>query len=154
VTGGVDGVVWPQDESVSICGECGTSDGESDEGWLCRTNGRFDSEKFVAAYLSSERWASACMMDFWIDYPKHCLELVKIGASICSSDEQQCRLGAGALESLLGTHGDSLISDVERQARRDPSFREVLGYVWQHGMSEATWRRVLSASGRVEATLK
>ena len=153
MTGGLDDLVWPQDEGLSICGDCGLC-GEDGERWHCRTGGRFDPEQLVAAYLGSERWASSCMMDFWIDYPKHCLELVRIGASICSCDEQRCRLGAGALESLLGQHGDSLILDVERHARQDPGFRQVLGHVWRHGMSEATWTRVLVASGRVKTTSK
>ena len=56
-------------------------------------------------------------------------------------------LAAGPLEDLLGYHGERYINEVEALARKDPKFKELLGGVWQHLMSNAIWERVCKARG-------
>jgi len=51
-------------------------------------------------------------------------------------------LAAGPLEGLLGRFDEEAIDRVEEKAAHDPRFRRVLSGVWQHGMSDTTWKRV------------
>ena len=147
-SGGAAPLAWPQDQGTCLCLKCLKCEDDGRD-WVCRTDGRFDPETFMRAYLDSEGWARNCIMFFWLDYPRHCLELIRIGTALAATDDQRAYVGAGALESLLGEHGDELIDDIEVLARKDRAFREALVHVWQHGMSDETFRRVLVASGRM-----
>jgi hypothetical protein len=51
-------------------------------------------------------------------------------------------LSAGPIESLLSVHGEGFIDRVEAEARKDPTFAEVLGGVWKNRMSDVTWARL------------
>ena len=53
-------------------------------------------------------------------------------------------VGAGPLETLLYEHGDSVIDEIERTARRSASFAEALSRVWlERGrLDPATERRL------------
>ena len=52
------------------------------------------------------------------------------------------------LESLLAAYARRVIDEVERLAPQDPAFRDALSNVWQRGMPDDVWIRVLAASGR------
>ncbi len=51
-------------------------------------------------------------------------------------------LSAGAVENLLGYHGEQFIERVEAEARTNPKFASLLGGVWQSSMSDELYSRV------------
>ena len=57
-------------------------------------------------------------------------------------------LSAGPLEDLLVYHGETLITQIEVEASRNPFFKRLLGGVWQNNMSDAVWLRVQAAWDR------
>jgi hypothetical protein len=54
---------------------------------------------------------------------------------------------AGPLEELVGYAGTDFIDRIEAKARRNASFRYLLGGVWRHGAPEEIWTRVEAARG-------
>jgi hypothetical protein len=56
--------------------------------------------------------------------------------------EQIAALAAGPLEDLLAYHGPAFIDRVEQQARVYPTFRRLLGGVWQSSITAEVWRRI------------
>lgn len=54
-------------------------------------------------------------------------------------------LAAGPLEDLLVRHGIIIIDRVERQAKFDDRFRDLLAGVWRNAISEEVWQRVEKA---------
>jgi hypothetical protein len=138
---------WPPIGGDLGCGHCPTDDDETH--WHCRkSDGSFDPEHVARAYLAHESWAFSCVSDLQRNHPDACFEFVRIALPLCRSDRERAILAAGALESMLGSHGARMIDRVEQEARRDPAFKELLGGVWQHGMPDEIWARVLLASGR------
>lgn len=108
----------------------------------------FDPERVARAYLDHERWAFSYVCDLQWNHPEACFALVKLALPLCRDDTERAYLAAGALESMLGSHGERLIAAVEAEARRDVDFKRLLTGVWQHGMSDDVYARVLAASGR------
>ena len=51
-------------------------------------------------------------------------------------------LSAGEVEDLLSRNGPEMISLVEAEARRDPSFAKLLGGVWKNRMTDEVWSRL------------
>lgn len=64
------------------------------------------------------------------------------------SEKAMSNFAAGPLEDILAYHGEAIIERVETQARRDPSFKHLLGGVWQNAMSNSIWKRVQAARKR------
>lgn len=145
---------WPGPaEGKTACRECWyDEDGneiEDESSMRCRPGGEFDPVLVARAYIEHEDWVFGCVSELAWDFPEACFELVKVALPLCRDDEQRAYLAAGALESMLGSRGERMIAAVEAEAHRDPAFAKLLSGVWQHGMSEAVWARVLAASGRV-----
>jgi len=57
-------------------------------------------------------------------------------------------LSAGPLEALLRKHGARIIQRVERRARYDRAFADLLGHVWRSSVSHRIWIRMQSARER------
>ena len=57
-------------------------------------------------------------------------------------------LAAGPLEQVLAVHGSKIILRVEKLARNNAIFANLLGGVWQNSMSEEVWERVQSVCVR------
>jgi hypothetical protein len=55
-------------------------------------------------------------------------------------------LAAGPLEDLIHYHGPAYVEAIELEARRNPSFRHLLGGVWESSTPEV-WHRIESARG-------
>jgi hypothetical protein len=55
-------------------------------------------------------------------------------------------LAAGPLEDLIDCHAPAFIDRIELEARKNPSFRYLLGGVWESGKPEM-WSRILRARG-------
>ncbi len=122
-------------------------------------DGRFDPDRVARAYAlngatsdefpDGTRWAFGCVFDMAYNHPFQALEIIRLAAGLATTDKQRCMIGCGNLESLLGKHSKLVLGDVERIARQDAAFRECLSHVWQHGMPNDHWHRVLGASGRI-----
>ena len=56
-------------------------------------------------------------------------------------------LAAGPLEDLIDDHGPEFIERIEIESRRNPSFRNLLGGVWQSSTPDI-WSRVQRAQGQ------
>jgi hypothetical protein len=93
-------------------------------------------------------WASQCVFAMLFDHPVEALEIIRLAAELAETDWQRTMIGCGNLESLLGNHDRKMIGAVEQLARESPAFRYCLGNVWQHGMADDVYARVLAASGR------
>lgn len=139
---------WPLFTADAFgCGYCPLE--EDGDRIHCRPDGStFDAARVARGYLDHETWAFNCVCDLQWNHPEACLELVRIALPLCRDDRERSYLAAGALESMLGKHGDAMIAAVEAEARRDPAFKYLLTGVWQHGMADDVWARVLVASGR------
>lgn len=138
---------WPRPADVNLgCTHCPWD--EEDGERQCAPGGAFDPGRVARGYLQHESWAFSCVCDLAWNFPEACFELVKVALPLCETDAQKAYLAAGPLESLLGTHGERMIAAVEAEARRDPAFKDLLTGVWQHGMPDRVWARVLAASGR------
>lgn len=72
------------------------------------------------------------------------LEILRLIKPVASNPLFQS-LAAGPLEDLLSAHGAPLIERVEILARRDPTFRLLLGGAWKNAMSQDVWDRVQRA---------
>ena len=57
-------------------------------------------------------------------------------------------LAAGPLEDLIDDHGPEYIGHIETEARRNASFRQLLGGVWKSSTPEV-WARVQKARGEL-----
>jgi hypothetical protein len=57
-------------------------------------------------------------------------------------------LAAGPLEDLLTKHGERFVDKVEKEARRNPMFRELLVEVGKNGMPKNIWHRIQSVLDR------
>lgn len=122
------------------------------------SNRRFDYDRLARAYaLDGETnetfpdgtgWAFGCVFHLACDYPMAALDIIRLAALYATTEKQRLLIGCGHLETLLGRHSGKVISEVERLARESPAFRECLSHVWQHGMPDDHWTRVLTASGR------
>jgi hypothetical protein len=55
-------------------------------------------------------------------------------------------LAAGPLEDLIDAHGEQFIERIELFARQNPTFKELLGGVWQSSTPEV-WARIVRAKG-------
>ena len=58
-------------------------------------------------------------------------------------------LAAGPLEDLLANFGTEYIDRIEKFARQDAQFNELLGGVWKRSIPDDVWERVISVRNRV-----
>ncbi len=151
----------------NLCGDCNWHDCDADERdgeerpRCFGAKDGIDPEKLARAHaldgkVSDEfpdgtRWAQDCVWSMQLENPWPALEVLRLAAEAATTDWERCKLGCGNLESLLGNHGALIISAVERYACESVAFRDCLSHVWQHGMPDDVWHRVLKASGREPA---
>lgn len=137
---------WPSDDDETMQPYCRNAQGVLDPDRLARAYAldKARSDEFPEGTV----WAHMCVWSMLQDHPAEALEIMRRAALATTTDRQRTMIGCGNLESLLGGHGPVIIGDVERLARESPAFRECLSHVWQHGMPDDIWRRVLAASGR------
>ena len=93
-------------------------------------------------------WAHERLRDLTEHDPETAWDLIITILRQDNSDTIVANLGAGPLEDLLGTHGDTFIQRVEELAKRDESFRKVVGCVWQNEIPNAIWMRVKAISSQ------
>jgi hypothetical protein len=152
-----DPLDWPKAHCGCCHSDLGGDDGCSLPPCFGPTN-TFDPQHIARAYAlgggkSDEfpygtDWAFECMFMMQIEHPNEALYIIHLAAEACETGMQRARIGCGHLESLLANHGRAMIGKVEQLARESPAFRDCLGHVWQHGMPDDVWQRVLVASRR------
>jgi hypothetical protein len=91
-------------------------------------------------------WAFDELDDICRNAPEDALTLINRILASTQNEFVLANLAAGPLETLLGKHGQKIILEVERYAKADARFRELLGSVWQNLMDDQTWGRVLKAA--------
>ena len=98
--------------------------------------GHESPEREELFWVNEREWALVA------DQPKVAFEMVIEVLRIDSSDKIQEVLSAGPLEDLLAKHGELIIESVEREAKANQKFAQLLGGVWQNTMADEIWRRV------------
>ena len=146
------------------CGDCPEHDGSDDAAeaanrpYCFGTSDVLDPLNLARSYALSfegprevsevHAWASECVFMMLHSHPVAALEVIRLAAELAETDWQRTMIGCGNLESLLGNHDRTMIDAVERLAGESPAFRYCLGNVWQHGIADDVYARVLAASGR------
>lgn len=127
----------------------GTTDYNTDDPVGREQKLTYDAERVVGAWFAYEAvfWASERLQDLLAKDPEVAWRTIVLLIERAPSDERLGPVGAGPLEDLLNDHGDMFIDRIEAAARTDSRFRACLASVWQRGMSEALWERVVAARG-------
>lgn len=81
------------------------------------------------------------------DDPDVCWEIILEILHTPHHESVTWQLAAGPLEDLLARHGDEFIDRVEARAKVDPTFKDLLGGVWQNATSSPIWACVESIRG-------
>jgi hypothetical protein len=107
------------------------------EGWLLlQTAPEIGAEREDLAWVVEKVW------DLCDDAPNDAFEFILGVLHRDVSGQTLAILCAGPLEALLRRHGPRIITRVERRARRDAKFAELLGHVWKDSLSSKIWQRV------------
>jgi len=104
------------------------------------------TQRASAAVPEDSFWA-------WEELDQLCSNQPDVGLAtilqILATDQSDAvfeNLAAGPLEDLLVRHGEEFIDRVEAEARRNPSFKLLLGGVWRNAMDPLVWERVQRAA--------
>ncbi len=110
------------------------------DAWILAIDNPTDSvqhEKNMWALEDVASWAAS-------NRPKTLWQFVIAISAKPLSPKAMSILAAGPLEDLLTKWGEEYIERVETLARSDNRFNYLLGGVWQQGMSQSVWSRILS----------
>jgi len=77
-----------------------------------------------------------------IQQPEECWKVVMKIFGETTDEWILTNLGAGPIESLLSRHPDMMLPMVEREAKTNKRFKDVLNNVWQNQMSDEVWQRL------------
>lgn len=110
------------------------------EAWL-RCNAGKPNEK------NPESWASDRMMDLIFGEPETAWQVIDLIWRLDHSDKVLADLAAGPVEDLLARHGEAFIDRITLLARREPTFRKLLGAVWRNSITEPVWEKLKSIAG-------
>ncbi len=91
-------------------------------------------------------WAIDWMLDSFGRDPELDWQVIQWIAENSANRWSCAMLAAGPLEDLIGDHGATFISRLERHARTSPRWRFILSGVWPQGQRDSdVWRRVEAA---------
>ncbi len=93
-------------------------------------------------------WAIERFFELEMDYPELCWEAILQILHRNPSKKVLSVLAAGPLEDLIHNHGVIFINSIEKEARINPDFKNLLGGVWESG-AEEVWNRVLKARDNI-----
>lgn len=96
-------------------------------------------------------WVVVQVWDLCDYAPQHAFEFIVDVLDKDSSEPCMALLCAGPLEALLRKHGPRIIHRVERRARKDAKFADLLGYVWKNSVADSIWARIERARERARA---
>lgn len=92
-------------------------------------------------------WAAEKFYSLMSDNPDLCWRAILKILELSPNDTVISNLAAGPLEDLIHYHGESFINKIEEEARKNPSFRKLLGGVWETGNRDI-WCRVEAIRGK------
>jgi hypothetical protein len=96
-----------------------------------RARGSRDERKALSVGEPVEVCAAHELVEQRIDLGgAQAVDLLAALADAAPAGDNGTTVGAGPLETLLHEHGDSVIDEVERTARRSTSFADALAQVW------------------------
>ena len=107
------------------------------ESWIAFMKVPENSEEYKSLFWVVER-----EYDLMNEEPNEIWLLILKILSLNNSNEIQEILSAGLLEDLLAKHGTAMIDQVEKEAKSNPLFANLLGGVWQNSMTDEVWARV------------
>jgi|LakMenEpi03Aug12_release.lakeMendotaPanAssembly.Ray.scaffolds.fasta_scaffold515828_2 hypothetical protein len=81
--------------------------------------------------------------DYLYSYPDAAWQLILELMILADTPLLLANIAAGPLETLLHKYPYQYIDRIEQQAKKDKKFKECLGYVWQGGVPEEIWRRII-----------
>jgi len=79
---------------------------------------------------------------------KDCLNTILVILEKNPPDKVMSVLATGPLEDLIDRCGEEVIDNIERLARQNPKFKNLLGGVWECSTPDI-WSRVLACRGEV-----
>ena len=91
-------------------------------------------------------WSIEKFFDLDFDHPQLCWEAILQILHRKPSQKVLGVLAAGPLEDLIHHHGPSFINEIEKEAKINTEFKDLLGGVWESSTDEV-WNRVLKARG-------
>ncbi|MGH6823567.1 MAG: DUF6869 domain-containing protein [Methylocella sp.] len=97
--------------------------------------------------LNPNFWASDALYGCVRDDPERAWQVIDKMAKLDSSERVLAKVAAGPLEDLLVYHGEQFIDRVEQAAQIDPTFKKMLGAVWQNEIPREIWARVKAVAG-------
>jgi hypothetical protein len=107
------------------------------ESWIAFMKAPENSEEYKALF-----WVIDRSYDLMYEEPNEIWRLILKVLSLNNSNEIQEILSAGLLEDLLSKHGAAMIDRIEKEAKSNPLFANLLGGVWQNSMTDEVWARV------------
>ena len=111
------------------------------EAWL-RYNAGKPNEK------NPDSWADDRLIDLLFGTPEEAWLIIDlIWRQTPDDDRILASLAAGPVESLLAHHGPAFIDRVTLLARREPTFRKLLGAVWRNTIPEPVWQKLKAIAG-------
>lgn len=85
----------------------------------------------------------------WIENdPELAWRFVEVAYQSDLSDKELTFVAAGALEDLLSVHGERFFERLETAVRREARARFMVAGVWQGGMSNTLWNRIVEMRER------
>ena len=87
-------------------------------------------------------WAYEELDEIRGNQPSMALHIIREILAATDNKFVLANLAAGPLEDLLCLHGSSVIDGIERLAKSDARFRNLLKGVWRNAIDEETWVRV------------
>ena len=109
--------------------------------WIACGNAAQGSEEHEKHF-----WAVNRVMDLELDDPELLWKLILEITEFELSEKAASSLAAGPVESLLAHHGKDFIDRIEKEARENSRFRDILRGVWQNLMPDDIWARVEKAA--------
>lgn len=107
------------------------------QGWIA-----LDYTKPETSEREESFWSFMLLDDLVEKFPKESLDTIKAILNVDDSDAIKASLSAGPMEDLLVRHGQTVIEQVEIEARRSGTFSHMLGGIWQRDMDNDVWLRL------------
>ena len=115
------------------------------DAYICYWEGKYKAdERGIVGGADFERhsWANDQIMELTDENPDELWSIIMKVLSKSQSNTILEILSAGPLEDYLARLGERVIDKVEKEAKLNPDFANLLGGVWQNSMSDEMWSRV------------
>lgn len=125
---------------------CFTPDGEFDPRRLARILLKIGPADGIPEEKSDRMRAYDCVDEMMQTAPEAAVAFILAALDECRTGAHVALLGAGALETLLKSHGPKVIGTLEGAAKKHAKVRYLLSATWgQSSISPAVWERLVAA---------